>query len=184
MRIFIVHGYSAGAGDHWFPWLADELRSKGHEVEVVGLPTPAEPVREEWEKALASRVGPVGADTAFVTHSLGTITVLRYLASLQTPWRAGGLVLVSGFTGPLEALPQLDEYLAEDLDPAPLRDRLGAVSAIYSDNDEYVPPSATRKLAEALGAASTVVPGAGHFLGADGHTALPEALEAVLAIAR
>ncbi len=179
MKIFIVHGYSAGTQDHWFPWLADKLTAQGHDVSIVELPSPQAPVRAEWDATIAAAIGSVDATTAIITHSLGGITVLRHLDSLTGDWELAGLVMVSGFLGELEAIPDLDDYLAEGLDVSALPAHIGRLSMIYSDNDEFVPPAMSRTLAGQLGADEYEVAGAGHFLGADGHTELPVAFDEV-----
>ncbi|MCM6774280.1 alpha/beta hydrolase [Nocardia sp. CDC159] len=184
MRIFIVHGYSASVDDHWFPWLAEQLEAAGHRVSIVELPTPTAPVRREWDACLAEQIGHVTPDTVLVTHSLGTITALRFLATLRTDWRLGGLVAVSGFLGTLDSLPDLDDYLSDSLDIAALVPHITARTMIVSDDDAIVPPAASRALATALSAETIVVPGGGHFVADEGFTKLPEALTAVERIAR
>lgn len=187
MKIFIVHGYSAAPSDHWFPWLATTLRAEGHQVEVLAMPDSTAPSREAWERTLAEHVGEVDEDTILVTHSLGTITALRWLASRPTPWRLRGLVAVSGFQGAIEAVPDLDDYLAELLDEAELARVAGAVDdvvSIFSDDDSIVPPAASRALAEHLGARTREVTGGGHFLADEGFTELAEVLQAVEDLAR
>ncbi|WP_225729160.1 MULTISPECIES: alpha/beta hydrolase [unclassified Nocardia] len=183
MDIYIVHGYNAGVTEHWFPWLAKQLRDQGHQVEVVELPTPSEPKRDEWEAVLAKTIGAVDANTLIVAHSLGTITALRHLASLESGWTLGGLVSVSGFTGGLEVLPELEDYMAEGIDVRPLVPHINARTMIHSDNDSIVPPSASIALGKELAADLIEIPGGGHFLGDEGFTELPEVLAAVERIA-
>ncbi|WP_369371281.1 RBBP9/YdeN family alpha/beta hydrolase [Promicromonospora sp. Populi] len=166
-------GYGAGPGDHWFPWLQGSLVADGVAASVVALPTPDAPVAHEWEAAVAAALGAPGPGTWVVAHSLGGITTLRVLAALPEPWSLGGLVLVSGFTGPLNALPMLDGYLGADVDVERVRDHVAERVMIRSDADELVPPSASDALAARLVARRHVVPGAGHFLADDGITALP-----------
>lgn len=187
MRVYVVHGYSAAPHDHWFPWLAERLRAQGHDVEVLPMPDSTSPSREAWERTLDERVGDVDEDTLVVTHSLGTVTVLRWLAGLTEPWRLRGLVTVSGFQGPIAAVPELDDYLAEPLDPADVERVRGAIDArvgIHSDDDAIVPPDASKELAAQLGARTREVLGGGHFLADEGFTELAEVLEAVEDLAR
>ncbi|RDI44745.1 RBBP9/YdeN family alpha/beta hydrolase [Nocardia mexicana] len=184
MRIFIIHGYSADVDAHWFPWLAEQLAAEGHQVSIVELPTPDAPVRREWDARLAAAVGTVDADTLLVTHSLGTITALRHLSGLESDWRLGGFVGVSGFLGRLSVIPEIDNYLADSPDVATLASHIDARTMIYSDNDEVVPPATSRALATLLDAEHIEVPGGGHFLADEGFTELPQALAAVRQIAR
>ncbi|MEE2060752.1 RBBP9/YdeN family alpha/beta hydrolase [Rhodococcus artemisiae] len=171
-RVIIVHGYRACPDDHWFPWLRDTLSADGVDVNVVTLPTPEEPDAAEWHSAVAEALGAPDASTWVVAHSLGAITALRVLASLSQPWTLGGLVLVSGFTGALAAIPELDAYLADDVDAEAIGQHISVRVVMRSDADSLVPPAASDALALRLGAELHIEPGAGHFLAADGVTTL------------
>ncbi|WP_199719163.1 RBBP9/YdeN family alpha/beta hydrolase [Cryobacterium melibiosiphilum] len=176
-RIVIVPGYGATAVSHWFPWLRDSLADSGIEAIVVDLPTPNDPQTSAWESAVRSALGTPDASTWVVTHSLGGITALRVLAAIAGEWRLGGLVLVSGFTGPLAALPLLDAFLTADVHAELLVPNIGVRVVIRSDNDAFVPPSASEQLAHRLDAEVAIQPGAGHFLADGGVTALPLVLD-------
>ncbi|MFT4296695.1 MAG: alpha/beta hydrolase [Micropruina sp.] len=179
-RALIFHGYGATPGDHWFGWLADQLDAAGIATIIPPLPDPLSPDRERWDDAVRAAVGAVDEGTAIVAHSLGCLTVLRYLRTLPGPWRLGTLVLVSGFVAPLPALPELDDYIGDGCDLTGLAERIDRLAVIRSDDDPFVPPPLTDRLAGLLGVAPRIVPGAGHFLADDGVTTLPEARDAVI----
>lgn len=178
-RLVVVHGYGATTENHWFPWLQQRMASQGWDVTLVDLPDSDAPAVGPWAEAVEDAVGHVDGRTYLVGHSLGCITLLRYLAGRTDPWSLGGIILVAGFTGKLESLPELDPYLEEDVDlqdlPGCIRDRL----VIHSDDDPLVPPSASASLADRLTAPALVIPGAKHFLDVDGVTDLPEAAAAL-----
>ena len=181
-RVFVVHGYQAAPERHWFPWLAGQLAADGFAVTVVALPDSDTPQVGAWSKALAAAVGEVDAQTWFVGHSLGCITVMRYLAELPDSWSAAGVVLVAGFAGPLTAVPELWYFLADELDAqsaGKVAERVPVRRMIRSDNDPFVPPEASDALAAALDAPVLVVPGAGHFMGSDGITEFPQVRELI-----
>ncbi|MEX5294942.1 alpha/beta hydrolase [Kocuria sp. CPCC 205268] len=178
-RVVVVHGYDAAPDRHWFPWLRERLEAEGVPTDVVELPEPSRPEAGAWRAAVARAVGEPDEHTHLVGHSLGCLTLLRHLAGLPGPWTLGGLVLVAGFTGPLEGLPQLDRFLAEDVDVSAVRANTRRRLVLRSDDDPTVPASATEALAARLEAPVQVVPGAGHFCGSDGVTRLPEVLEAL-----
>ncbi|TFD49581.1 serine hydrolase family protein [Cryobacterium frigoriphilum] len=176
-RVVIVPGYGAAPASHWFPWLREALAESGIEAIVVELPTPNDPQTSAWQSAVRAALGTPHESTWVVTHSLGGITALRVLAAITGEWRLGGLVLVAGFTGPLAALPTLDEYLTADVDVERLAPNIGVRVLIRSDNDVFVPPLASEQLAHRLDAEIAIQPGAGHFLAEDGVTALPLVLD-------
>ncbi|GAA2245004.1 alpha/beta hydrolase [Rarobacter faecitabidus] len=145
------------------------------------LPNSSDPHPELWDDAIRTAVGTPDKDSIIIAHSLGCLAVLRYLRSLTDPWRLGTLVLVSGFMEPLPALPELDAYIGKGCDVTCLEGRVGRTTAILSDNEPYVPPTHTERLADLVGASLQVIHGAGHFLADDGVTALPEVSESILA---
>jgi predicted alpha/beta hydrolase family esterase len=175
-RVIIVHGYEAAPDAHWFPWLQDALQADGASVTAVPLPAPDAPDRAAWEKAVGAALGVPDAKTAVVAHSLGAITALRVLASLPEPWELGCLVLVAGFVKQLDALPELDRYLATDVDVERLAKSIGKRTIIRSDTDPFVPPAASDDLAKRLDAQLQIHPEAGHFMAEDGVTEFPALL--------
>lgn len=179
-RVIIVHGFRANVDAHWFPWLRDALADRGIEATSVELPLPEAPNAADWEREVALALGTPDERTWIVGHSLGAVTSLRALAAQLGDWRLGGVVFVSGFTGTLDTLPDLDEYLADDVDAERVAERIGTRVVIRSDDDTLVPPAASDALARRLSAEIRVQPGAGHFLEATGMTSLPVVLDALL----
>ncbi|MBT2585655.1 alpha/beta hydrolase [Arthrobacter sp. ISL-95] len=179
-RVAIVHGYAAAPDAHWFPWLKSELQAEGIAATVVLLPAPDAPDAAAWESAVSAELGVLDARTVVVAHSLGAITALRVLEALPEPWELGALVLVAGFTGPLESLPVLDGYLATNVDVERIARNIHERAVIRSDADPFVPTASSDNLAKRLDAQLYVQQGAGHFLAEDGVTSLP----AVLNLAR
>lgn len=176
----IFHGYGATPADHWFNWLAQRLENAGIPTRIPALPDSAAPSRERWAATAAEELGNPGRETIVVAHSLGCLTVLRHLASLTGPWQVGTVVLVSPFVDPLPGLPDLDDFIADGVDLSGVREKIGSLTILRSDDDAHVPVELTDRLAGLLGTSAQVVPGAGHFLGSDGVTTLPHALDAIV----
>jgi predicted alpha/beta hydrolase family esterase len=180
-RVVIVHGYESSPDANWFPWLQRTLETEGIAVTFVPLPDPEDPDKAAWENAVSAALGMPDAATMVVAHSLGVVTALRVLAALPEPWELGGLVLVAGFTEQLETLPELDSFLAADVDIERVATRIGDRTVIRSDTDPFVPPAASDDLARRLDARLQIHPGAGHFMAEDGVTRLPALLDLILA---
>ena len=117
-QVYIVHGYGASPDSHWFPWLKQRLQSQGVKVSVLDMPNSAYPQPDQWQQTLEQQVKLADGNTWFVTHSLGSIAVLRYLADRKDLSTIGGIVLVSGFNEHLSNIPELDPFLRPDLDYA------------------------------------------------------------------
>ncbi|WP_411374994.1 RBBP9/YdeN family alpha/beta hydrolase [Arthrobacter sp. MPF02] len=178
-RVVIVHGYESSPDANWFPWLKGALEAEGIGVAVVPLPSPDDPDKAAWEDAVSSALGLPDATTVVVAHSLGVVTALRVLAQLPEPWELGGIVLVAGFTDPLEALPELDGFLATDVDVERVAANIGVRTVIRSDTDPFVPSAASDDLARRLSARLQVHPEAGHFMAKDGVTRFPALLDVI-----
>lgn len=178
-RAVIFHGYGATPTDHWFGWLAVQLAADGIQTTIPALPDPLDPRPEPWEDSVRAALGGPDEHTIVVAHSLGCLSVLRYLRTLPGEWRLGTLVFVSGFTDRLPDLPELDGFIGDGLDVTGISEHIDRIVVIRSDNDSLVPPALTDRLAEQLGASAQVVTGAGHFLAAEGITELPIARDAI-----
>ncbi|WP_176475192.1 RBBP9/YdeN family alpha/beta hydrolase [Dietzia natronolimnaea] len=179
-RAVIFHGYAASPRDHWFEWLAKRLTDAGIPTRIATFPNSSDPSSDQWVTTVAGELGTPGEEIVVVAHSLGCLAVLRHLASLAGPWRVGTLVLVSGFVDTLPALPALDDFIAGGVNLEGIRDHIGSLTIVRSDDDAHVPVELTDRLAHLLDTSTVVVPGAGHFLAEDGVTRLPQALRAIV----
>jgi predicted alpha/beta hydrolase family esterase len=183
-QVTIVHGYMASPQDHWFPWLKAKLEAEGAEVDVLALPDSAQARADAWQGYMKSHVQQPDANHYFVAHSLGCITLLRYLDSLPPQARVGGYVLVSGFADSLSLLPQLDEFTAQPLDYRQLIAIAPKRLVIASRNDGVVPYRQSAALSRQLKAQLFSVANGGHFLGSEGHTELPIVYDQLMRMSR
>ena len=172
-RIYIVHGYAASVQDHWFNWLKIQMSAKGVEVFILPLPNADQPVPEEWIQAIDQQVAAPDQNTYFVGHSLGCITLLRYLdqAKLSTP--IGGVVLVAGFADNPPLLPQIAPFTAPGFDADKIIRNVRQRAVVASDNDASVPLEITRRLSGLIDARLQIIENGGHFLMGEGFTTLP-----------
>lgn len=175
-RVFIVHGYTAAPSSHWFPWLAERLRERGAAVDVIPLPNSDKPDPHAWDECLRDHIGVPDEGTHFVAHSLGCVSLLKYLQAWPHEVRIGTLILVAGFADRLLNFPELDPFVTTPVDFATVQRLTKDRHVFVSDNDVYVHPHHTEKLAEDLQARLHRKPGAGHFLGSEGFERLDEVL--------
>ncbi|VVC02186.1 Serine hydrolase [uncultured archaeon] len=162
----------------WRTWLKEELEKIGFEVVVPAMPSPDAPKVEEWIAAVEKAVG--DADEFYlVGHSLGCPAILRYLE--KTKKRAGGAVLVAGFAEKLgEDFKELDGFVEKPFEWQEIRKNCGRITAIFSDNDPYIPLSQVALFEKELSAKCVVLHKRGHFSSSEGTVKLPEALDALL----
>ncbi len=179
-RVFLVHGWDGRADNHWFPWLKWELIAHGFEVSAPQMPSADEPKVKEWLDFLRDYVGKPDRDTYFVGHSLGCITIARYLEKLSPKQKVGGCVFVAGFSGRLN-IPEIREFYEAPFDPEQAKKHCDTFTMIFSDNDPYVPVEKSLEFAKQLGAKTILERGKGHF--SDGMVSLPSVLQALLKMA-
>lgn len=174
----IIHGYTANPRANWFPWLATELKTMGAVVTVPAMPSPFEPKLEEWLATMKATVSPLKGNVTLIGHSLGCITILRYLMSCPETETIAGYVLVSGFD---RTLSTLSSFTEGTLDYEALRNRSPFRISIFSDNDSIVDPKVSRDLAMSLHTEDIEIRSGGHFLDKEGFTQFPALLRALQA---
>ncbi len=181
-KAFLIHGWEGYPEEGWRPWLKQELEKHDFVVTVPAMPDTAHPQMGAWLDYLGKTVGQPDENCYFTGHSLGCITVLRYLESLAESVRIGGVVLVAGFTSNL-GYDELDSFFRTKIDWNKIKSHGAKFTAIFSDNDPYVSLHYSEFFDQFLGAEIIVEHNMKHFSGGDGVAELPVALEAVLKIA-
>lgn len=171
-----MHGFMGDPEENWFPWLKNELMNAGVTVIVPAMPNPNFPRFQKWLEFLKEQVGDVDEDTFFVGHSLGCPTILRFLESLPTGQKAGGAVLVSGFAEPIRLI-NLNGFTAGSWDDEKIRQSVGEIVLINSDNDEHVPLQMAERMRDRFGASLTVLHDAGHINSKSGHLSVPVVMD-------
>jgi uncharacterized protein len=184
-RVFIVHGWASSPQDAWLPWIKKELEKKGFEVTVPAMPNPLIPVIEKWTGHLRGVAGQVDEQTFFIGHSIGCQTILRFIESLPAGSKIGGAVFVAGwFTlkGLADAAERLlaKPWLETPMDFEKIKSIAPRITAIFSDNDYFVPLDNVEFFKQRLNAKTTVEQGKGHFARTDKIFELPEAVEEMM----
>lgn len=176
LRVFIIHGWGGHPDSNWFPWLKSKLEERGIETKIVEMPDSDNPKQDPWVSTLENEVGISDKDTYFIGHSLGCITILRYLEELTEGERAGGVVLVAGFTDSL-GIDELSDFFTEEINWSIIKPHCSKFVAIASDNDHYVDLKYGTILKEKLDAKLLIQPQMGHFNMKELHVALNELLK-------
>lgn len=161
-KVIIVHGYTGYPEKNWFPWLKNELEKKSIEALVPLMPHTEAPQLKEWLPYLQAVVGKADQDTYLVGHSLGCITILRYLETLKEGEKVGGVILVSGFAEPIH-FTELDNFFETELNDDKVKNSTKKIVLINSDNDEHVPIWQAQHMAQRFGAKLIILNKAGHI---------------------
>lgn len=172
-KVFIVHGYGASPINHWFPWLRDTLSQKEISVDILKMPTPLTPKYNEWIDCLSENADVLNSNTFFVAHSLGCISLLKYLQQAGHEKQVGGIVLVSGFAKSLPDLPQLDEFVQEQPNYNQIIHIAKKRAVIAAKDDNIVPFLYSKELSDMIQSDFYAVEKGGHFLDTEGFITLP-----------
>jgi predicted alpha/beta hydrolase family esterase len=173
MHIYIIHGYSASPADHWFSWLKEKLEEENNKVTIIDLPTPLIPDSKEWNEALKEQIKTIDENSFFIAHSLGCITLLKFLEESSIKKQIAGYILVSGFNTSLPKLKQLDSFLKRELDYEKLKNITNNKIVIGANNDYQVPIILTERLSFLLNADFIHLEKGGHFMASDGYIKFP-----------
>lgn len=180
-RIFLVHRWEGSPERDWIPWLKKELEKRDFTVIVPAMPDTDHPKMNEWLGFLIKTVGEADKDCYFVGHSLGCITILRYLETLKEGQEIGGAVLVAGFSDNL-GYDEVNSFFEEPIDWEKINSHCKRFIAIHSDNDPYVSLKHGDIFKGKLKADVLIEHNMKHFSGDDGINELPVALESILKI--
>ena len=165
-RVFLIHGWEGNPEKDWFVWIKKELEQRSFDVIVPAMPDSMNPKMDAWVSHLANTVGTPSEETYFIGHSLGCITILHYLETLQENQKVGGAVLVAGFGHNLEYNGYENELLSffqAPIDWEEIKKHCTKFVAIHSEDDPYVPIKHNVLFQEKLGAKSIVEQGMGHY---------------------
>jgi len=173
-NIYIIHGYTASSKSNWFPWIKEQLETKGIKTYIPNLPNSHNPYLSEWIQYLTETASDIDENTIFVGHSLGCITCIRFL--LNKNIKIKGAIFVSGFIdeNPMDdKLEGLQSFVSDDINIEKLKDLVPIRIAITSTNDDIVPSDATKKMALRIDAKLIELDYGKHFIDRDGYTKFP-----------
>ena len=184
-KIIIAHGWSGSPDEPMLKWIREQMQSSGYEVIAPHMPHPDTPTIEDWVFALGEATGEVNEDTYFVGHSVGCQNVIRFIETLPADKKVGGVLLIAPwFYLTLENLDEDEDpeiakpWIETPIDFAKVSTHTNKVSAIFSDDDPYVPVEENKNiLEEKLGAKTLVMHEMGHFTESDNIENLPEATQ-------
>lgn len=163
MRIVLIHGYKASPESNFFPWLKDELRKLGHDVDVPALPHPETPDAEEWTKYLVDNIGPIEDQTIILGHSLGGCLALRFLEAAEIYSTPRACILVS--TPWMIKNEQFQGFFLSELDFDVLMWKASRFAVVHAKDDSVVPVDHAHQYADVLHGKLIETENSGHYQG-------------------
>jgi uncharacterized protein len=182
-RAIIVHCWGGSHNYAWYQSVAKLLVNIGYKVSVLDMPDSEEPRLDKWLPFLQKEVIVPDEELVLIGHSIGTVTIMRYLETLPAKTKVGKVILVAGFTDQL-GFTELENFFDVRLDFSKIKDKsANGFVAIQSDNDPFVSEQYGKRLESELDARLIVKHNAGHMSGsADGEDTcaeLPEVIESL-----
>jgi uncharacterized protein len=176
-KVYIIHGWGGSPGANWFPWFSHELIKRDINVEVPLMPETENPKLNKWIEKLDQLIENLDEGIYLVGHSLGCITILKYLE--KTNKKIGGALLVAGFSRSL-GIPEIENFLEKQIDYKKIKELNNKITVINSDNDPFVPLEEGRILKDKLGAELIIMERAYHINEGNGFFELPIGLDILL----
>ncbi len=159
----------------------------GFQVEVPLFPDTEKPQLVKWLSHLQSVIGEPDKELFLVGHSVGCITILRYLESLPNDKKIGGVVFVAGYIGDL-GYDELKNFFITPVDFRKVKSHCDKFIAIHSDNDPYVDIKFADFFKKELGAEAIIKHNMSHFSGSieseQACLELPDVVECVKKLAK
>jgi hypothetical protein len=181
--VFLIHGTAGHPNENWFPWLYEQLSKRGALCFVPHFPTLIKQSYNNWSLVLDAyrAIGLIDENCLFVTHSLGSIFVARYLQEKQVSAKA--FISIAGFNqfgGGNVIWDTLNkDFFIPDVNLRRFKDLVSARHCFMSKNDPYLPFEQLEKFAKATDSRSHIIDKAGHFNTAAGFTEFRAVLEVI-----
>lgn len=182
-RVYIIHGWGGYPEEGWRPRLKKELEERDYTVIVPAMPETNNPKMEDWISYLSRIVETPDKNYYFVGHSLGVITILRYLETLKKNQVIGGAVFFAGFTDDL-GIKEVSNFFQIPIDWIKIKSHCQKFISVHSDNDPVVSLKYGDIFKEKLRAEEIIMHNMKHFSGDDGIDKLPIALESILKLSK
>lgn len=161
-NVILLHGTGESAESFWYPYVRENLQSKGYEVWIPDLPEKNTPTLS-IQLPFVLQNGLFTEKTVLIGHSAGAPLVLSVLENLKV--RIKQAVLVAGFVTQLKGgkggpnLILQPEYLWEKI-----KENVGDIIFINSDNDPWGCDEKQGKIMlENIGGTLIVPHGEGHM---------------------
>jgi predicted alpha/beta hydrolase family esterase len=170
-NILFIHGWEASPHEHWFPKAKEKFEKAGYKVYIPEMPGNYFPKKEKWLEI----VGNLHPDKNWILigHSLGGVTVLKYLENAQKPIAQAILIAapfdamkfgaIENFFARPPSLRSGDSRRAGGYDWEKIKENCPKFDIVNEDADPAVPLEHGEKFAKNLNGKLHVVRGFTHF---------------------
>ncbi|MEI8337993.1 MAG: alpha/beta hydrolase [bacterium] len=182
-RVVIVHGLNGSPGEGWFPWIKKKLEDRGFSVTSSQFPLGENLTVSKWQEQLKKDCVTLDRNLFFIGHSLGCISIIRFIENLPKGVIVGGAVFVAPFIKKLK-IPEISEFTNTSLNVEKAKSHILKSVCIISEEDPSVPFDIAMDFVNRTNSEFVIDNGKGHFGKKSGIKELPSALEAILKISK
>lgn len=162
-NVVVLHGTSANSKENWFPWLKNELETRGYKVWVPDLPKADKPnIKRYNEFIFKHKEWNPNAETILIGHSSGAVAVMGLLQQLPDDVVIDKAILVAPFTNDL-GWDSLKDLFKPALDFEKIKHKAKKFVILHSSNDPYIPRVQADEISKKLNVPLTVEENQGHF---------------------
>ena len=142
-RVFLIHGWGGSPQNDWMPWAKKALTEKGFEVFVPEMPDTENPKIGPWVSKLAETVGKIRPDDILIGHSIGCLTVLRFLETLKDGEKVAKVILIAPWhyltLDENENLAIAELWIKTPIDYEKIKSKAYKIITVFSEDDPWVP---------------------------------------------
>lgn len=181
-RVIMIHGWAGYPEEEWRPWLKQKLLEKGYKVDIPSMPNSDNPKMTEWLEYLRRIIGKPTEDIILVGHSLGAITILRYLEELKEGEKIGAAIFLAGFSYDLEYEgynKELANFFETPVNFEEVKKHCNKFIVLHSEDDKWVDIKHAHLFKEKLNAETIIQKSMRHYSGDDGISELPILFELI-----
>lgn len=172
----LLHGLGGPGPQHWYTWLADELRAADRVAVLPQLPRPTRPRLDSWLGVLHESLADlpeVGFDV--VAHSLGSVLWLHHASGRQAGLPRPARVALVAPPDPTHIDPA--SFLPVPLDADAVRRAAEGTVLVGSDDDPACPAGVAAVWGAPLKMPTTIIEGGGHLNPDAGYGPWPAVLD-------
>ena len=164
-NVIIIHGTKATPDSYWYPWLKNQLETKGYEVWSPQIPDADKPSIESWVPFLLEN-GKFTEETIVIGHSAGAAVILALLEALDIKIKQA--ILVAGYSYSL-GKNDVNAIIKHVYDWDKIKANAAEIIYINSDNDPWGCNDVQgRRMLNMTGGIQIVLKGEGH-MGSDSY---------------
>lgn len=175
-KAVIIHLWEGYPEYCWYQNTKRELEQLGFVVHVPQMPDPNLPKMGRWVSTLRDIIREPSDDIYLIGHSIGAVTILRYLEGLSANERVGGAVLVAGFTDDM-GYEVFSNFFTKPLNFEEIKSKAKKFTIIISDDDPYIDTKYGYELSKKLNGELIIKNGLKHM--SKGCHSLPDIADAI-----